>query len=77
MAKILDNTIVKSGIKAVKYPAFAGIIPVIFSLLERWTEIQVIIPGLDELEFTGALVSVAGFIFIYDVLKHGLGIKLP
>ncbi len=76
MSKILENTIIKSGVKAIKYPAFAAALPVIFELLEKFAEIQIIIPGLDKLATTGVLFTVAGFIFVYDVLKHGFGLKL-
>ena len=72
-----DNTIVKSAFKAVKYPVFALFVEFALGLLTKITEIQVFIPWLDELLLSGVLWTVGGFIFVYDVLKHGFGINLP
>ena len=75
--EVAKNSIVRSGVKAVKYPTFALVVPLIVEVLEKITDIQMTIPWLDNLLATGVLWTVAGFIFVYDVLKHTFGWSLP
>ena len=75
--ELLNNTLVKSAVKSVKYPIFAQFLGVALGWLENYTSIAVYIPWLDEIIASGALFVVGGVIFMYDVLKHGFGAKLP
>jgi len=75
--ELLNNTIVKSAVKSVKYPLFAQFLAIALELLENYTSISVYIPWLEEIVASGALFVVGGVIFVYDVLKHGFGVKLP
>jgi len=77
LKKLLDNTLVKSAIKSAKYPIFAQFLQFALMWIEQYSSIAVYIPWLDEIIASGALFAVGGFIFVYDVLKHSLGINLP
>ena len=72
-----ENSILQSTVKAVKYPTFAMAVQIVLEILTKLTDIQVFIPWLDTLVATGVLWTVAGFIFVYDVLKHTFGFNLP
>ena len=76
LKKLLDNTLVKSAIKSVKYPIFAQFLQLALMWIEQYSSIAIAIPWLDDVIASGALFVVGGAIFFYDVLKHSFGIKL-
>jgi len=68
-----------SVLKALKYPFSIELVNFIISLVNKYFGEYVSIGSgvLQSSALSVALIAVAGFIFFYDLLKHGFGVKLP
>lgn len=66
-----------SILKAVKYPLSVEVLSFIVDMIGKYTPVEIDIKLLQNPIVLGAFTSVGLIIFIYDVLKHGLGVKLP
>jgi len=69
----------KSLTKAVKYPVFAAIVGVILQVLEASIlGFKIQFPeGVDALTDPQTALALIVVIFVYDCLKHKVGLRLP